>query len=125
MTIYDDAQAIASEVLAEFKQGVIQYVRVTPGTGPVDNPGPSTETVFTLDAVARGAKFKYVQGGLALASDTQITAAAHAALVADYDPTAKVMKGFVTLDGVRYKIVRAIRKPDAGTAVCFILFARK
>lgn len=124
MTLYDDMQGIASDLFTEFKQGVIQYVRVTPGNGPADNPGPANETPFTLDATARGVKFKYVQNGLALATDEQITAAAHSALVADY-ASGTVMKGFVTVDGNRRKIVQAMQKPSAGTPVAFVLIVRK
>ena len=124
MTIYDDMQSVASDLFAEFGQGIIQYVRITPGNGPADNPGPSVETPFTLDATARGVKFKYVQNGLALATDEQITAAAHPALIADF-AAETVMRGFVTIDGNRRKIIQSIAKPSAGTPAAFVLIVRK
>lgn len=124
MSLYDDAQAVASDVLAEFKQGTITYIRVTPGNGPVHNPGPAVETSFTLDATARGVKFKYVQNGLALATDEQITSAVHPALIADF-AAETVTRGFVTIDGKRRKIVQAIQKPSAGTPAVFVLIVRK
>lgn len=124
MTLYDDMQAVASGLLAEFKQGSIAYIRVTPGNGPADNPGPSVENSFALDATARGVKFKYVQSGLALATDEQVTAAVHPALADDF-AAETVMRGFVTIDGQRRKIVQAIAKPSAGTPAAFVLIVRK
>ena len=119
MTIYDEMQEIAKDVFAEFGQGVIKYIAVTPGNGPVDNPGPSQETPFTyVGATARGVKFKYVQSGLALASDTQVNC--------PVDPRfTPAGNGFVEIDGKRYKIVQIIQKPDAGTPVAFTLICRK
>ena len=124
MSFYVEMQGIASGLLAEFKQGIIAYIRVTPGTGAADDPGAATELPFTLDATARGAKFTYVQGGLALASDLQVTAAAHPALVTDF-ANETVARGFVTIDGLRYKIVKAIPKPAAGVPAAFVLIVRK
>ena len=118
MGFYDEMQAAASEVLKEFKQGVIEYVNVVPGSGPADNPGPATETFIVLDAVASGAKFKYVSTGLALASDLQVVMAVHP------DITPK-MNGFIRIDGVRYKIVQVVDIPAAGTAVVYTLIVRK
>lgn len=124
MSLYVEMQSLASGLLAEFKQGVVAYIRVTPGTGPKDDPGAATETPFTLDATARGAKFQYVQNGLALATDLQITTSAHPALVTDF-ANETVVRGFATIDGLRYKIVKAIPKPAAGTPVAFVLIVRK
>jgi len=124
MPFYDDMQSVASELLAEFNQGVIAYIRVTPGVGPAHDPGPATETPVPVDATARGVKFKYVQNGLALATDLQVTAAAIPALITDF-ANETVVRGFVTIDGLRYKIVQAIPKPAAGVPAAFTLIVRK
>lgn len=124
MPFYDDMQTVASDLFAEFKQGVIVYIRLTPGTSPADDPGLPTETPFELDATSRGVKFKYVQNGLAVASDLQVNTAAHPALVTDF-ANETVVRGFVTIDGLRYKIIRAIPKPAAGVPAAFVLIVRK
>lgn len=118
MTFYDDMQNVASELLADFKQGTIRYIHVTPGDGPVDNPGAPVETAYTLNATARGAKFKYVNMGLAVASDLQVTMAIHPSIT-------PVINGFVEIDGTRYKIVQVLPKPAAGTVAAFTLIVRK
>lgn len=119
MTIYDDMQKLATEILTEFKQGVIQLVTVTPGNGPAHNPGPATETTVTLvGAVARGIKFKYVQMGLGVASDMQVTHSVQ-------QGATPAINGFVIIDGVRYKIVNIVDKPGAGVIVAHTLIVRK
>lgn len=119
MSLYDDMQAVAKDVLTDFNQGVIQYVAVTPGNGPADNPGPATETPYTLTAAtARGVQFRYVQNGMAIASDSQITMAVDSRFTPD-------VKGFVIKDNVRYKIVQVVKKPDAGTVAAYVLIIRQ
>lgn len=71
---YDGIREIASELLTEFKQGTIAYVKSTLGTGGTpDNPALPTLTSYPINAVARGVQYKYVMRGLALASDLQVT----------------------------------------------------
>lgn len=118
MTFYDEMRDVASGVLAEFKQGKIEYVKIVPGNGPVDNPGPSQTIITELDGTARGVKFKYVQMGLAVASDSQVTAAVHP----NVEPS---QKDFIDIDGVRYKIAEILPKPLAGTTVANIFIVRK
>lgn len=118
MAFYDDMQAVASEILAEFKQGIIEYVKITPGVGPIDNPGAPTILKTELDAAARGVQFKYVQNSLAVASDGQVTAAVHPDVVPN-------VKDFIDLDGIRHKIVSIIPKPLVGTTVAWIFIVRK
>ena len=126
MTFYDDMQAVAADVLKTFKQGVIKYVDITPGSGPDDEPGDPTETLLTLDAAARGVKFKYVQGGLAVASDLQVTASVSATNEAGgVVSLAPSMNGFIEVDDERYKIVQILPKPSAGTTVAFVFIVRK
>lgn len=126
MSFYDDMQAVAADVLKNFKQGVIKYVDIAPGSGPADEPGDPTETDFTLDAAARGVKFKYVQGGLAVASDLQVTASVKATNeaggVVSLSPN---INGFIEVDDERYKIVQILPKPSAGTTVAFVFIVRK
>lgn len=118
MSFYDDMQDVTSDVIEEFKQGVIEYVETTPGNGPDDDPGPAVPTYHPVNGTVRGVKFKYVQQGLAVASDLQVTMAVDDGFTPD-------MKGFVKIDGVRYKIARVIPKPAAGTPAAYVLIVRK
>jgi len=120
MSFYEEMQDIASSLLTEFKQGVIEYAKLTPGTGPADNPGPATETKYELvGAVARGVSFKYVQNGLALAGDSQVT------MNVDDRFGKPTMPGFIDKDGIRYTIVQVVAIPDAGTAVAYVVIIRR
>lgn len=117
MSFYEDMRGVASEILAEFKQGAISYVELTPGAGPVDDPGAPTLKKYPLDGAVRGVKYSYVAKGLAVATDLQVTAAVFGA-----QPD---MHGFIEIDGVTYKIVEIIPKPAAGTTVAFTFIVRK
>lgn len=119
MPFYDEMRDIATELLTEFQQGVIKYVGVVPGNGPSYDPGQSTPAApITLPAsVARGVSFKYVSGGLAIASDLQVTV--------NVDVLTPDMSGYFTIDNVKYKIVQIINKPAAGTPVARVIIIRK
>ena len=126
MSFYDDMQNVASDVLKQFQQGVIKYVDITSGTGPADDPGEPTENEFILDGAARGVKFKYVQNGFAVASDLQITSSLKAKNSSGSEVILNPnMKGFISVDGVKYKIVKILPKPAAGTTVAFVFIVRK
>lgn len=118
MTFYDEMQNVASEVLKEFKQGAIKYVQIVPGNGPIDEPGPSTTVEVDVDAVAKGVSFKYVRDGLALATDLTVTIAYNASITPN-------MRDFISIDGVRYKIVEDISVPAAGSRVVWKFIVRK
>lgn len=114
---YDEMQTVASDLLREFKQGEIYYVALTPGTGPADNPGPTQEVPTLVNAVARGVKFKYIDGSNIVSSDFQITMPG--------DGVEPNMRGFIKVDGVTHKIVKIDRKPSAGVAVAYVVIFRK
>ena len=120
MSIYDEMQPVVREILgsADFKQGVTRLVQITPGTGPIDDPGPSVETSVPVDGVVRGVKWRYVNLGLASGSDMQITFA----VVPGIEPK---ISDFVEVDGLRYKVVRVIAVPAAGTPVAYTLIINR
>lgn len=119
MGIYDELQQTAGEVLAEFNQGVIEYGAVSSGAGPADEPGQSSIAWTTLTgAVMRGVQSRYVQAGLAVASDQQVTFAVQSGVT-------PAQKDFVRADGVRYKVEQVVNKPAAGTPVAHVLIIRK
>lgn len=118
MAFYDEMQNIATGLLTEFNQGVIEYGRITPGSGPDYNPGPSTIVWTTLKgATARGVSQKYVSLSLAVATDKQVVMVA--------DQLVPDIKDKVRIDGVELKIVHIDPKPSAGTVAAYILIVRK
>jgi hypothetical protein len=119
MSFYGEIQKIALGVLKEFNQGVISYLKITPGNGPVDDPGLGYTTSYLLEgAAARGVEFRYIRNNLALASDSQIVMSVDARFTPN-------ILDFVEKDGVRYKIIQVIKKPDAGEVVAYVLIVRK
>lgn len=118
MTIYDEMQAVVREIMPEFKQGEIIYQHPEVGDGPEDDPGEPTLTPFTINATASGVKFKYVQSGMAIESDLQVTAPVD-------ERFAFLQEGFIDIDGERYKINKLLPKPAAGTTVAYTMIIRK
>lgn len=115
--IYRELQGVTRDVLKEFTQGTITYMHSTPGAGPADDPGPATLTPYPYDGVARGVKFKFIDGTTIIASDLQTTMPA-----IDVEPD---IKGHVIADSIRYKIIRVDRIPSIGDVVAYRLFIRK
>jgi hypothetical protein len=119
MSLYDDLQKVTQDILSEFKQGLIEYGALISGDGPNDDPGPSILQYMTLNgAVARGVQTRYVQSGLAVSSDIQVTMSVQTGVT-------PAQKDFVKIDGVRYKVQEVIKKPAAGTVVAFTLILRR
>lgn len=121
MSLYDEMQKIASDVLSdpEFKQGVISYVRIMPGSGPIDDPGPADEIITpVLGGVVRGVSYKYVKDGLALSTDKTVVIP----VVPGITPN---MRDFIEVDGERLKIVQDISTPAAGIRVVWKFIVRK
>lgn len=118
MSLYDDIGTVVNEVMSEFKQGVITLVKITPASGPVDNPGTPTETSYTLDATVKGVSFKYVQDGLAVSSDMTVTAVP----VSGVTPSEK---DFISIDSTRYKIVHYIPLPPTTDVLVWKFIVRK
>jgi hypothetical protein len=118
MSFYDEMQEIASEVIDEFKQGSIQYVRMTPGNGPPDDPGPAVPKTYELSAVARGVSYKYVDKSTIVATDLQLVMKVRPDVTPD-------MLGFIVMDGVKCKIVSVMNIPPAGVTVAHRIIFRK
>ena len=118
MTIYDDVKIVADEVLADFKQGVVNLIQTSTTVGPADDPGSSTETSHTLDAVVKGVPFKYMNDSFILSTDLMVTAA----ILAGITPT---INDFIEIDGVRCKIIKDVSVPGAGGRVVWKFLVRK
>lgn len=119
MSLYDDMQTVASDVLAEFKQGTVSYIAMVPQAGSTpDDPLPPVEGVpVSLNAAVRPVSTKYVDGTHIVQSDKQVTFAGG---VVDPD-----MSGFIDIDGVRFKIVEILPVPAAGTVVSYTVIVRR
>lgn len=124
MAFYDDMRDIAEVVLAEFKQGTVYYVALTPGDGPADNPGPATETQTKINAAVRGVQWKYTvnnsnsvvaQASNVVASDLQLSMAVNG------NPTPD-MNGFILMNGKRFKIVQVMGVPAADPVAWVVIF---
>lgn len=117
MGFYDEMQAVASGLLAEFKQGAVTLVRVVPGVPDPATPwlpGAPTETTYVLDATVARVAEKYVDGALILSTDNQVIFAAPA-----IEPE---LSDRLVIDGTVHtmKDIRPI--PAAGTPVAYIAF---
>ena len=110
---YVEMQAVASEMLAEFKQGVVTY---TPQIDPVNEWEPKTDgTPLQMDATVQGAEAKYFSD-LITQSDMQVTASV-------FD-TVPVMDGYLTLGGARKEIIKIMPIPAVGTVVAWRIFVK-
>lgn len=117
---YTKMQGIASDLLTRFNQGEIILLRVTPGAGPANNPGPATEAPTTLKATARPAK-----GSVLLAPGTLIK-------LGDLKVVAKVEAGAepstkdrMTINGQKYNIIRFDKIPASGVTVAWVFYVRR
>jgi hypothetical protein len=120
MGFYDDMQGIAAGVLAQFNQGVIRVIKLTKGTGPVYNPGTPSEVATVLPgAVAKGVEKTYIDRGLAVGSDKQVTSSVNAAALS------VSMADILEIDGQPLRVVNIVKIPAAGTPVVLVFIARK
>lgn len=118
MTIYDDLQATAFDILEEFDQGGIKLISLTAGSGDPDDPGEPTEVTTLLKGVAKGASFRYMREGFAVSGDLEVTVAVQAGVTPSIDD-------FIEVKGVRYKIIRDISVPAAGTTCAWKFIVRR
>ena len=118
MSFYSEMQDIATDLLTEFDQGTIEYVKMTPGGGPADNPGEPTEVKTGVEGVVKGVSFKYIDGTNILSTDLQLTFAVKVGLVIDY-------KDYVDIDGTRLKIIKGFNIPPSGITVAQRLILRR
>lgn len=118
MSFYDDMKIVASGVIAEFAQGVIQFERTTPGSGPAYDPGEPAITPYTVSGTVKGVSRKYVDGTQILQSDLQVTIPGDVGFV-------PAMTDRIIIDGRSYNEIVSIKAiPPAGTAVVFVVIFR-
>jgi len=119
MGFYDDMQAVATDLLTEFKQGTVVLIKSTPGT--VDPAKPwipvaGSTTNYTLNATVRPVSKKFIDGTSIIATDSEITFA---------HPGVEVLPGDkFTIDGKQVVTLLVKRIPEAGTVVAWKAIVR-
>lgn len=119
-SFYEEMRGVATELLGEFLQGVVQLVRVTPGApDPATpwEPGAPTETTYALEATVSRVAEKYVDGTLIVATDNQVMFA-----VPQVVPT---LADKLLIDGT-VQVMKDLRPiPGAGVTVAYIAFVAR
>jgi hypothetical protein len=105
--------------LKEFKQGDVELVKVTPGAGPVNDPGAPSSNTYILNATVKGVGFKHIDGSTVVSSDLEVTASI---TVTNKITGVKSKQRFsladhILIDGRRHNIQRDLSKPSAGNPV--------
>lgn len=117
MGFYDEMQEVATDLLTEFKQGIVQLRRETPGVPDPDAPWelvePTVET-WELKAAVRTVSVKYIDGTLIVAGDRMVTFAVPA--------TVPVMADTLVVDGRAHAMKDLRPLPGAGAVVAYIAF---
>jgi hypothetical protein len=116
---YTQMQEVATSLLgpsSDFAQGTLTLRRTAPGDGPPYDPGPSTETDYPLSGAVKGVSQEHIDGTLIQVGDKIATVA-----VPEVEPTTADK---LLIDGSIHQIIKVERKPQAGTAVAFLIFAR-
>lgn len=117
---YGAMQTLALSLLSQFKQGAVSLIQQTKGAGPSYNPGPQTQTVVSLNAVAKGVGSYYIVNGLANVGDLEVTSAVVAGVTVD-----QINDKIDLPDGSRWKIVSFQKIPAAGTPVVWKFIVRR
>lgn len=122
MSFYNEMGKIASDILGDgnFRQGTIEYVRMIPGTGgTIDEPtDPVPNIQPDRGGVVKGVGFKYIQSGLALASDKTVIIPA----IKEFQPSPE---DYILIDSEKYSIIQDISVPQAGIRVVWKFIVRK
>ncbi len=119
MSIYDDLKSLSTNLLTEFDQGGVQLVKITTAVGGTpDDPGTPTETLHDLKATVQGVPSEYVKNGFAVVGDLEVTCAL-------IDGMNVGISDFITIKSIRYKIVRDMITPAAGSAVVWKFIVRR
>lgn len=125
MAFYEQMQGIATDLLTQFNQGVINLIVVTPGSGPPSNPGPPVRSApLLLKGAAnaafsvRGASKTYADGTMIQRGDIKVTTK----VITGIDPK---LTDKITLDGKEYNIIHFNKIPETGTTVAWVFFVRR
>lgn len=120
MSFYRDMRGVADSLLgpkSPFAQGKLLLRREIPGGGPPYNPGPPTITDYPLSGAVGGAGVQHADGTLVVIGDKRAVVA-----VPEVEPTTADK---LVIDGKAHQIAKIERKPEAGQAVAFVIYAKR
>lgn len=124
MAFYDDMQALAGDLLTEFRQGTTGIRVATVGTGPAHAPGATTySTAHPFNGAVRGVTAHHMQDTRVQAGDLVVTAPGALRTTAGAAIALK-LTDLVTIGGKDYTIVKLSPKPATGTVVAYSLIVR-
>lgn len=112
MGFYDEMAGVATDLLTEFNQGVVQLKRETHGAVDPDQPwvpGEPTVQIWPLNAVVTRMHQRYENGVLIVETGDMVTFA-----VPDVEP---VLTDLIVIDGGERAISRLALIPPSGTVV--------
>lgn len=111
---YDEMREMATELLGEFQQGVVQLVRVSPGApDPATpwEPGAPTQTTYDLKATVTREHQRYENGVLIVETGDMVMFA-----VPEITP---VLTDKLVIDGTARSITNLTPIPAAGDPVAY------
>lgn len=109
---YDEMRDVATELLDEFKQGVVLLKRVTLGTPPNEwTPAPETVETWPLAATVKRLHQRYENGVLIVETGDMVTFA-----VPEVGPE---LTDALVIDGAERVISNLTPIPPAGTVVAW------
>lgn len=114
MGFYDEMQAVATELLGEFKQGIVKLRRYTPGTpNPATPwvPAAPTKVDTDLSAVVKRLHQRYENGALVVETGDMVTFSVPA--------VAPLITDKIVLSGVERSITNLTPIPPSGTVVAY------
>lgn len=110
---YQEMQDTATELLTEFKQGVIQFIPVIDGINDWD--AKTEGAPIGISATVRGAASQY-WSDLITQSDLEVTSAVFS--------QAPAMNGLISIDGSKKQIIQIDPIPAAGITVAWRIFVK-
>lgn len=127
---YERMQGIASNLLTRFNQGVIELGKVTPGTGPIHNPGPPGVAWALLKGAARAVNGKelFSSNGAISKPDSLLISGdlvVVAKVVAGVTPRAGDQIRFGGPSGEVWRVIKFDPVPTAGTTVAWKIYIRR
>ena len=126
---YQEMQDVASEVLSEFRQGVIALTKTGTVTEVPETPWlpgtPAAEpVVYTLDGTVRRVERKYVDGELIVGTEDQAVVGVRGRPAGGTGAATEVraeVGDVMTVDGKIRKIKDVRQIPAAGTPVAYVV----
>lgn len=118
MSIYDDLKIVSNEILTEFNQGTVKYIKKTYSVGPADEPDEPSETEYEVKGTVQGVNQYYVINSRAKGSDKT-------AIITPIEGVEKSLDDLIIVDDERYNIVEDLSPPASGTQVIWKFIIRK